>query len=191
MEKINGGILNLFQRPYQKGFTLIELLVVVLIIGILSAVALPQYQTAVAKSRLAAVIPTVKEMANALELYYMANGAYPGNTTQDLGFDLSLPEGCTGSGGGTYKADCPNGVIYDLMDYSTPTVLGANKNVKLGYVAWLDYSARPGVRQCIAATSSATANKVCKSMGGVITSGASTRYFSVVLGEPTTSYDLP
>lgn len=178
-----------------KGFTLIELLVVVLIIGILAAVALPQYQAAVAKSRLAAVIPNVRTMANALELYYLSNGSYPPNSTADMGFDFQLPPNCAGiegaALGGTYRVECSNGDVYDLMDYDTPTVLGANKEVKLGYVIWLDYSARPGVRQCLAATGNSTANKVCKSMGGVVTKGAATRHFAVVLGEAVTSYDLP
>ena len=53
-----------------KAFTLIELLVVVLIIGILSAIALPQYQKAVAKSRLTEQIIQARALINA-EIEYM------------------------------------------------------------------------------------------------------------------------
>ena len=57
-------------------FTLIELLVVVLIIGILAAIALPQYQKAVMKSRFAAAIPKVHAFEQGLREYYLANGHY-------------------------------------------------------------------------------------------------------------------
>jgi len=65
----------------KKGFTLIELLVVVLIIGILSAVALPQYTKAVAKARLMEGVVQGRALLEAQKRYDMATGE---GFTQDL-----------------------------------------------------------------------------------------------------------
>ena len=66
---------------HKQAFTLIELLVVVLIIGILAAVAVPQYQRAVQKSRMAQIIPLLKAVGQAEQAYYLANGEYTNNET--------------------------------------------------------------------------------------------------------------
>ena len=67
----------------RKAFTLIELLVVVLIISILAAIALPQYQTAVAKSRLAQDLITARAITDAQQSHRLITGQYA-KDAQDL-----------------------------------------------------------------------------------------------------------
>ena len=71
-----------------SGFTLIELLVVVLIIGILAAIALPQYEKTVERARAAEAMQMVASIARANEVYKLANGSY---TTDISLLDIQVP----------------------------------------------------------------------------------------------------
>lgn len=75
-----------------KGFTLIELLVVVLIIGILSSVALPQYRKAVLKSRTAEAWANLKNINMAVNAYCLENPSafdvFSGNNGSSLAIEI-------------------------------------------------------------------------------------------------------
>ncbi len=154
-----------------KGFTLIELLVVVLIIGILAAIALPQYEIAVLKSRMSTILPLIKSIKDAEEVYYMANGTY----TDDLNLlDIQIPKPDLRANLTVGQADYSNGTCLDAL--SSPSsasgwvIIGGigsdcASGATNGCLFWmyLDQSTKPGVIEC--SGTHPKCEQLCSSMG--------------------------
>ena len=114
----------------EEGFTLVELLIVVIILGILAAVAIPQFGTSTDDARVATLQSNLSSLRNAIELYKQEhNSTYPGVVQQD--------DDTTATVEGDETSTCSVAFVAQLTLYSDMagvTAVGSSAGAKGPYV---------------------------------------------------------
>ena len=168
-------------KQNKRAFTLIELLVVILIIGILAAVALPQYQKAVDKARASELFALVKNLKVQQEVFFLANGHYAADC-EELGADL--PSGFIQSDTDTtaYRLNrgiyttaikCANGGNTRVYGGVSSSDGNFQVNIEIYFDHYLDEDAssrdqgRQGKMFCNSVSQTARGLAVCKSLSSI------------------------
>jgi len=145
-------MLKLSKYPY-GGFTLIELLVVVLIIGILAAIALPQYKVSVEKTKATLLFSTMRTIRDAEISYYLTNNQYTQNI--DL-LDVDIPKNLAAHIIGTVYKISNDSKFLLLSNY----IAGGTNFVQIDL-----YFSKDTDSFCLAKKESQIAEKICRSLG--------------------------
>ena len=162
-----------------KGFTLIEMLVVVLIIGILAGIALPQYQMAVTKAKVASILPLMRRWKDAMAEYKLQHGDYvdengerPDAATLGVNWPSDWNDGDCGD-----SIECNNDYWYCNANDETSGYVYCGHDFSNGNSFQImmyqpDESIYEDVRGMTTCEANGTeGEKVCKALGGILLEG--------------------